>query len=348
MKLSRTNRTPFFARLVAVFALVFLSFGLVAASCGQEKEGGSAQSQEPTTDKKDDGKKGDGKKDDVGAASKPKPSAGGGAEIPTDIYPGFNLQVLTPEERARFVGLAKAELCPCPDSTVSMDQCLRKEETQCGTVKYSAMILAGGIKEGQKDTDILDQIAKYIEAIKKTHEFSLADLPHMGNPEAKVVLVEFADFQCPHCKLASEVMAKVAKKYDDKIAFYYKHYPLPFHPQAEKAAVASYAAHKQGKFWPMHDLIFANQDSLSPAKLKSFAQQLGLNMDKFEKDIENPEILQMVATDKAEGEKAGIDGTPALFVNGKRYMGDKSVEEVSKYIDNLLEEANKKGGEEKK
>jgi len=342
MKLSRTNRTPFLARLVAVFALVFLSFGLVAASCGQEKEGEQAKPQEPA-DKKDDGKA-----DATGAANKPTPPADAGAEIPTDIYPGFNLQVLTSAERKRFVGLSKAELCPCPDSTVSMDQCLRKEETQCGTVKYAAMIMAGGIKEGKKDTDILDQIAAYVDAIKKTYEFTLTDLPHMGNPEAKVVLVEFADFQCPHCKLASEVMAKVAKKYDDKIAFYYKHYPLPFHPQAEKAAVASYAAHKQGKFWPMHDLIFANQDSLSPAKLKSFAQQLGLNMDKFEADLKNPEVIQMVATDKAEGEKAQIDGTPALFVNGKRYMGEKSVEEVSKYIDNLLAEPAKKDGEEKK
>ena len=104
-----------------------------------------------------------------------------------------------------------------------------------------------------------------------------------------------------------------------------------------------YTAHQQGKFWPMHDLIFKNQTALSRAKLKNFAQQLGLNMNKFVEDFESPTIAAQVKKDMAEGKTAQLEGTPSLYINGKRYLGDKSVEAISAYVDNLLAE----GGEKK-
>lgn len=325
-----------------MMVLVALSLGgLTAASCGGDKNKDEDAKAEAPADKGGEG-------GEQGGAKKPDAPA---ADVPENPYPGFNFSVLEDKERQQFISIAKAELCPCPDSAVSLHDCLSKEETQCTVAKYSALIIANGIKEKKSQTDILDEVAKYVEAIKATYEFELEGVPHMGNPEAKVILIEFADFQCPHCRLASGVMKKVADKYGDKVAFYYKHFPLDGHPQAKTAAVASIAAHRQGKFWPMHDLIFENQMALSPAKLKRFAQQLGLNMKKFEADMENPDVLKHVTRDRAEGEEAKIDGTPSLFINGKRYMGEKSVEKISEYVDELLAGGGEKkdeGAEEKK
>lgn len=310
--------------------IVLMILGLVlgmGASCGDEKKGAEAQPPAQKEGAQGAANSGELKKGD------PEDSA---TKIAADVYPGLNLESFNDGERSKFVGMAKAELCPCPESTVSLHECLRKTETQCGVAKYSAVIMASGIKEGKTQTDILDQVAKYVEGVKKTYEFDVAKTPYKGNPEAKVVLVEFADFQCPHCKMVVPIMDEVSEKYGDKIAFYYKHYPLPSHTQAEAAAAASLAAHQQGKFWEMHALIFKNQSSLSRAKLKSFAQQLGLNMNKFLEDFESPTIAAQINQDKAEATTAQIDGTPSLYINGKRYMGEKTVEDLSKYIDNAL------------
>ena len=326
----KPSLTSALARSLQILLLLGFALSLSAASCGddnQKKDGVSDKTAAADAPKTDD-VKADGEK--------PAAAAAPGEEIAPDTYPGFNLEVLNAQERSKFVAMARAELCPCPESTQSMHDCLRKEETQCEIVKTAAIYIASGIKEGKTQTVILDEVAKYIEAVNKTHDFKLADTPVKGNPEADVKLVEFADFQCPHCRMVVPIMDEVSKKYGDKIAFYYKHFPLPSHPQAMLAAQASEAAHRQGKFWPMHAMIFENQESLSKAKLRSFAQELGLNMDKFNKDFESSEVATHVTQQRAEGETAQIDGTPSLFINGKRYMGEKSVEAISAEIDKAM------------
>ncbi len=329
------KRSSRLVQILQLCLLVGLSFSLMAASCGEDKKkdedsANSAQAEQP---------KEDAKKDDAaaqGAAAKP------GETIAEDAYPGFNLKVLDDAERGKFAAMARAELCPCPESTQSLHDCLRKEETQCEPARYAAVLIASGIKEKKSQTVILDEVAKYVESINKTHEFKLDNTPVKGNPEAKVKLVEFADFQCPHCRMVVPIMDEVSKKYGDKIAFYYKHFPLDGHPQAMVASQAAEAAHRQGKFWPMHSLIFENQESLSKAKLRGFAQELGLNMDKFNKDFDSPEVATYVTQQRGEGETAQINGTPSLFINGKVYMGEKSVEAISAEIDKAL------AGDEKK
>ncbi len=331
-----THRVSPLLKALQFSVLVLLSLGLTAASCNDGKE------PEPSADPaKDDTANNNEGKDGQGAGKKPSAPS---ETIAADTYPGFNLQVLDDAERGKFAAMARAELCPCPESTQSLHDCLRKEETQCEVAKYSAILIASGIKEKKSQTTILDEVAKYVEGVKKTYEFKLEDTPVRGNPDAKVVLVEFADFQCPHCRMVVPIMQDVSKKYGDKIAFYYKHFPLPSHPQAQIAGQAAEAAHRQGKFWEMHDLIFENQEALSKAKLRGFAQQIGLNMDKFNKDFDSPDVAAHVVKQRAEGEAAQIDGTPSLFINGKRYMGEKDVDAISKEIDKMLAG----GGENKK
>lgn len=256
-----------------------------------------------------------------------------------DIYPGFNFGVLSPEERTRFVDIAKAELCPCPNATISLHECLQTEDKRCSMAEQSATIVAMGIKQGLNQGDVLGQLAEFIESSKKTYTFDLKNTPFRGSENAKVVFVEFADFQCPHCREAGRVFSKLEDKYGAKIAVYYKHFPLGAHPEARYAAQAAVAAHKQGRFWPMHDLIFENQMALSKEKIDGFARQIGLNFEKFKTDVMSPEVIAQVEADRAEGEKANLTGTPTIFLNGVRYLGDRSEEAIGAAIDAALESA---------
>ncbi len=313
-------------RTLACFGAALLL--CIASGCkSSNSESSGADAQSPTKDVAV-------KVADTGAAAKP---ADDGPAV--TIYPGFNFGVLNPAERVRFVDLAKAELCPCPNSTVSLHECLQDEDARCSMSEQTATIVAMGIKKGLNQTDVLGEVAEFIEASKKTYEFDLRGTPFRGSEKAKVVFVEFADFQCPHCREAGKVFAEVEKKYGDKIAVYYKHFPLGAHPEARYAAQAAVAAHQQGKFWPMHDIIFENQMTLSNEKIDNFARQIGLNFDKFKSDIKSPGAMAIVEADRKEGEKANLTGTPTIFLNGVRYLGDRSVEAISDAVDVALESA---------
>jgi len=152
-----------------------------------------------------------------------------------------------------------------------------------------------------------------------------------GPKDAKVTLVEFSDYECPACGAVHPVVKDILKKYPDKIRFYYRHFPLPQHPDAELAAYASQAAGNQGKFWEMHDKLFENQKSLKREDLLSYAKDLKLDLDKFTKDLENPEVKQQVATDLALATEINLDQTPTFFLNGVK-METFSPEAIEKAI----------------
>ncbi|MDZ7641368.1 MAG: thioredoxin domain-containing protein [Desulfurivibrio sp.] len=139
--------------------------------------------------------------------------------------------------------------------------------------------------------------------------------PFLGPEDAPVVLVEFSDFQCPYCARVKPLAEQLLLNNDDlKVVF--KHFPLSSHEQARPAALAAMAAQEQGKFWEMHDRIFAAQRELSPQKLRAIARDIGLDMERFEQDINSRELAQRLEQDIAAGKEAGVRGTPALFING--------------------------------
>lgn len=253
-----------------------------------------------------------------------------------NIYPGFNFGALSPEQRTKFVGVAKAELCPCPGSTESLHQCLQDESARCGLAMQAAVVTAESVNQGLNQTDTLNRVAEVVEAAKQEYEFNVENDPHRGPVDAPVQVVEFADFTCPHCKEAAEMMKKVSEKYPEKVVFYYKNFPLGSHQGGMMAATASIAAHKQDKFWPMHDRLFKYQSSLTMEKIERFAKQLGMNYSKFQKDMQSPAVAAEVKQDKQEGVKAGVNSTPTLYINGRRYFGAKTVDAISTRIEQEL------------
>jgi len=162
---------------------------------------------------------------------------------------------------------------------------------------------------------------------------------YKGNKEAKIELVEFSDFQCPACAVNANEVNKVIKEYGDKIVFYYRHYPLPQHKFATNAAKAAEAAGKQGKFWEMHDIIFQNQASLTNESFVTLANQLQLDMNKFNSDFNGLETSRIVETDKKDAVKLGVSSTPTFYLNGEKVQGGgQSFEDWKKIIDAKLAE----------
>src|SRR5581483_8850432 len=149
-----------------------------------------------------------------------------------------------------------------------------------------------------------------------------------------IEIVLFSDFQCPYCRQISQpirdLMTKGVEGLQTKVTF--KEFPLSFHANAQLAAQAALAAGEQGKFWEMHDLLFANQSALKREDLLANAKKLGLDMDRFTKDIDSERLKQTIASDQAEGGKLGVNGTPTFFINGASYSGARSFEDLKTLV----------------
>lgn len=155
-----------------------------------------------------------------------------------------------------------------------------------------------------------------------------------GSKNAAVEIVEFGDYQCPHCRAAHPVIKEIQKKFGDQIAFVFRNFPLQqSHRFALVAAQAAEAAAQQNKFWEMHDAIYEHQDQLSDAYLFLLAEQIGLDVDQFQVDLEAQDILKKVEDDFESGIRSGVNGTPSFFVNGERFDG------AATDLFNMLEES---------
>ncbi|MBU3937589.1 MAG: thioredoxin domain-containing protein [Proteobacteria bacterium] len=166
--------------------------------------------------------------------------------------------------------------------------------------------------------------------------------PFLGPENAPVVIVAFSDFECPYCGTVGTLFEEVLAKYPKDVKVVFKQFPLAMHKQAQGAALASLAAHRQGKFWQYHDLLFENQKSLSEAKYTELAKKLGLDMEKFSKDSKAPATQQDLERDMADAQQAGVRGTPTIFVNGRR-LKERNIRDLQQLIAQELNKRTKGG-----
>ncbi|MBI4099677.1 thioredoxin domain-containing protein [Candidatus Microgenomates bacterium] len=153
-----------------------------------------------------------------------------------------------------------------------------------------------------------------------------ADSWKVGTASAKVTVVEFSDFQCPSCKAAEPQIESLRTKYADNLMFVYRHFPLPNHEFAFGAAEAAEAAGLQGKFWEMHNKLFELSPILGKDALVQAAKDLGLDTDKFTKDLDSDPVRQKVLNDQTDGNNLKVNATPTFFVNGKQLVGVTDLE----------------------
>ncbi len=179
-------------------------------------------------------------------------------------------------------------------------------------------------------------------ALQPVVKIDSSNSPILGNADAPVEIVVYDDFECPYCARSVPLLKQVLDAYPDKVKLVFKNFPLPMHKSARTAALAGLAAEQQGKFWPLHDLLFDNYNKLSPQKIRELAQQAGLDMSRFDKALADPKLLQQVNSDIQEGQQIGVRGTPTIFINGRR-LQQRSMDGFKKMIDAELQGSDQQG-----
>ncbi len=205
------------------------------------------------------------------------------------------------------------------------------------------------LTQAVKQQKLRGNMSTMLEELKKKHNVTVAlaapDLPRVeveakgpvrGPETAKVTIVEFSDFQCPFCGREAPVVEKLMKEYDGKVKLVFRQFPLDFHPFAQKAAEAGMCAADQGKFWGLHDKMFGNQEKLAVEDLKAYAKELGLDQAKFDKCLDSGEKKPAVEADQKAGNEAGVNGTPAFFINGIFINGAQPYEQLKDTVDREL------------
>jgi protein-disulfide isomerase len=157
-----------------------------------------------------------------------------------------------------------------------------------------------------------------------------------GPENSLVKIVEFSDFECPYCSRAASVVHQIKEKYGDKVRFVFRQFPLPMHPNAKVAAEASLAALAQGKFWEFHDELFKNQQALARPQLEEHAKKAGLNLPEFKKALDDKKFGEQVDAEVKLGEKAQVQGTPTMFINGARVENPTDFAAIASLIDAAL------------
>ena len=199
------------------------------------------------------------------------------------------------------------------------------------------------MQKQQADEQRKRQEKEVDDQFKNPVKIEIGKSPVKGPANAKVTIIEFSDFQCPYCKRGKDTIDQVLAVYPQDVKLAFKHLPLDFHPQALPAAKATFAAQQQGKFWEMHDALFANQSRLGEGEkfYVETAQGLGLNIDKFKSDMNSEAATKQIEADKALAKEHGIQGTPGFFVGGVAVKGAYPIDHFKMIIDRHLGKAAK-------
>ena len=243
-------------------------------------------------------------------------------DFPWSEVPGVKDSEFKPE----FLRVVEKKLNSIPSygrCKESVFSCLKKKEHHGSAARLARDVL---ILMAEQSSD--DEIAKWVEARKqmahpapeKVKNVRLEGLTPLGKADAKIVLVEFSDFQCPFCARLAPLLEKVTRESQGKVRLYFKQFPIKSHDRALAAARACVASDSLGKFWEYCGLLFAHQDDLSDESILGLAKKAGMDVEKFRSIMEKESVLNRIADEKMEGLKFHIEGTPTLYVNGKEFL----------------------------
>ncbi len=242
--------------------------------------------------------------------------------------PGVDTSMLTgPGDQRMWEALVNDLLSPCGEP-ISVAQCVA-DNASCRACRPAAAYIGRLVAEGLERGEVRD-------LYRNRYSGDPLDIPTEGAPVrgelmgASITLIEFSDFECPFCGQATPIVRSLLSEFEGQIRVVFKHYPLSGHEFALPAAKAGVAAMRQGKFWEMHDLMFENQRALTPSDLERYAEEIGLDMDRFRADMEDPETAALVELNRTEGQAVGVRGTPSIYINGRKF--EEPHESLSAYI----------------
>ncbi|MBI4456520.1 MAG: thioredoxin domain-containing protein [Acidobacteria bacterium] len=180
-------------------------------------------------------------------------------------------------------------------------------------------------------------VKSFLEPLRTSVE--TANHPARGSASAPLTIVEFSDFECPYCTRLVKTLKEVEKHYAEKVRLVFRQFPLANHPHAQKAAEASLCANEQDHFWEMHDLLFQEPKSLELGDIKAKAAAIGVDTTSFNECLDSSRYAERVRQDVRDGSRAGVNGTPAMFINGRFIAGAVPYDEIAKMIDEELPKA---------
>ena len=262
------------------------------------------------------------------AAAKTGPTGPADAALPPEVKPLYDK--LDELGKKVFMRVANSESSVCGDAQ-SLINSVKTCRRSIAALRYVAKLIEGGYT----DSEIGEKLANRYRPIT-AKKIDLADAPMKGSPSAKITLVEFADYECPHCRRFQPVLHQILDEFRSEVKLYFKHYPLPQHTNARLAAEAAVAAQKQGKFWQFQDKLWEKSEELTPAEIEKAAKESGLDVAKFRQDIASEAVKARVQKDRSDGAAAGLQATPTLYINGREYTDGRDSDSLREWIKDAI------------
>jgi len=247
--------------------------------------------------------------------------------------PGVDLGKLDEFERKVFFRVVNREASACGSGHSLLYSA--KHDPSCRASFYAVRYVAHLVDSGFTDSEISDHLDKRFRA-PRIGRFDLVAAPWKGKQIARVTVVEFMDYECPHCKNAQSLLRQLVEEYPNDVKVYFKHFPLSSHTNARLAAEGAVAAHKQGKFWAYNDKVWASSENLTPAALEKAAKEVGLDVVLWRKEASADGVKGRVQADKSEGNDLGIVATPSIYINGRKYGDSLEIASLKDWIDEEL------------
>jgi protein-disulfide isomerase len=251
----------------------------------------------------------------LGGACARGPGAAGDTELIE--LPGIDTSALTGRERRDWSSYVSELLAPCADQPVSVAECVRQARS-CAACAPAAAFVARQVAQGKSRRQI-ETAYRLRFAPGQAKSIDLGDSPWKGAASAKVVIVEWADFECPFCQRTAPELDQLIQAYPGLIKVVFKHYPIAHHPNGTRAARAAVAAQSQGKFWRFHDLMFLNASRLDDTGIERLATEAGLDVLRFKRDLADPAVLDRVNADRRQADALGLEGTPMIYIDGRYF-----------------------------
>ena len=235
--------------------------------------------------------------------------------LPWNALP--RLAELGESQQTAFLDVLRSEqnYGKCKESVYDCLTMVKPDQTALRITNFGAYLVSKGVRPGSLGRLVYDRAT--FAGLGLISTFSYEETPYLGNPEAKITITEFAEFKCPYCLALSPLLKKLVEESNGNVRFFFKHFPLKSHQGSALASQAAQAAHRQGRFWEMYERLFSDMNRQGMEDLIRHASDLGLDVERFKRDLEDPSVAGIIERDKVEGMRANVNAVPTLFINGK-------------------------------
>ena len=256
------------------------------------------------------------------------------ASAQENVLESIDTAGFSPVQKRILAHVLEVQNCTC-GCNWTIAKC-RNDDPKCGYSRQLLNLIIKDLKAGKDEKEIVADLKVHAltppPVLDDPVSINIQGDPVIGPENARITIVEFSDFQCPFCAAAVVQARIVLDKYPKDVRLVFKQFPLDDHSQAFLAAQSAVAAHAQGKFWAMHDKLYGNFRSISPQNILYWAKDIGLDMKRFVEDVDTGKYKKAIENEVAQGETAGVQGTPTFFFNGRRYSGAFQADAIAQLL----------------